>query len=180
MEFDVDRSIAILARTPEVLATLLHDLPVDWTHENEGPDTWSPFDVLGHLVHGERTDWITRARILQSEGENRPFDPFDRFAQFEESRGKSLEQLLQEFRDARQASLAALMELGLDENSLDQRGVHPNLGRVTMRELLSTWVVHDLGHINQIVRTMAKQYAGNVGPWREYLPVLSDRLPEES
>lgn len=177
MQFTVDLAFAILARTPEVLATLLHDLPAEWTQENEGEDTWSPFDVVGHLIHGERTDWITRASIIREHGDARPFDPFDRFAQFEESRGKTMEQLLREFRDARQGSLAALMDFDLSEESLDKRGVHPELGSVTLRELLSTWVVHDLGHIAQIVRTMAKQYGDNVGPWREYLPVLSDRNP---
>jgi hypothetical protein len=140
--------------------------------ENEGPETWSPFDVVGHLIHGERTDWMQRVRIILDAGETRPFDPFDRFAQFRESQGRSLTDLLDEFGALRAENLRRLAQLELTGEDLDRRGLHPALGPVTMRELLATWVAHDLGHIAQITRVMAKRHADDVGPWREYLPVL--------
>jgi hypothetical protein len=175
MEFDLDRGTAVLERTPGALRALLHGLPPEWVEANEGPDTWSPFDVLGHLIHGERTDWIARARILLEHGESRAFDPFDRFAMFRESRGKTLAELLETFAALRAQSLQALRELGLAPVDLRRTGKHPDLGVVTLGQLLATWVVHDLGHLAQIARTMAKQYAGAAGPWAAYLPVLGDR-----
>ncbi len=175
MEFDLDKAIAVLSRTPATLATLLRDLPRDWIANNEGSDTWSPFDVIGHLIHGERADWIPRARIILQHGESRPFDPFDRFAQFEESRGKTLEELLETFADLREQSLQSLRDMNLGAAELALTGAHPALGRVTLKELLATWVTHDLDHIAQVARVMAKQYTSEVGPWTEYISILHDR-----
>ena len=172
MQFDLMKGKAILARTPGVLDTLLHDLPAPWIEQREGPDTWSPLDVVGHLIHGERADWIPRARILLADGPARAFDPFDRFAQFAESRGKTMPVLLDEFATLRRENLAALDALRLTPADLARTGRHPDFGPVTLGELLSTWVVHDLGHIAQITRTMASGYAEAVGPWAVYLPVL--------
>ena len=173
MEFQLDHAIEILGRTPETLRLLLQDLPDVWLRANEGPDTWSPFDVMGHLIHGEKTDWIPRARIILEDGETRPFEPFDRFAMFEESKGKSLGDLLAEFAELRRESLQQLAEMNLTPELLSKRGTHPELGTVTLGQLLSSWVVHDLGHVAQIVRVMSTQYRDEVGPWRAYLPILS-------
>jgi len=175
MEFDLDKAIAVLSRTPATLAALLRDLPRDWIANNEGPDTWSPFDVIGHLIHGERADWIPRARIILQHGESRPFDPFDRFAQFEESRGKTLEELLETFAELREQNLKSLREMNLGAAELALTGTHPALGRVTLKELLATWVTHDLDHIAQVARVMAKQYTSEVGPWAAYISILHDR-----
>jgi hypothetical protein len=172
MTFNLDHTLAILRRTPATLDTLLRHLPDDWTRPNEGPDTWSPFDIVGHLVHGEKSDWIARARIIIEHGESRPFDPFDRFAMFEDSKGKSLEDLLDEFTLLRGRNVQTLEEMKLTPEDFDRRGTHPAFGSVTLVQLLSTWTVHDLGHIAQITRVMARQYRDAVGPWREYLPVL--------
>lgn len=172
MEFQLNHAEEILARTPSTLKSLLRDLPSDWLHANEGGDTWSPFDVLGHLIHGEETDWIPRARIILSHGEARAFEPFDRFAMFENSKGKSLEELLSEFERLRRQNLDDLENMALTPEMLKKRGTHPELGVVTLSQLLSTWVVHDLNHIGQIVRVMAKQYGESVGPWRAYLGIL--------
>lgn len=171
MHFQLDHGVAVLERTPATLRALLHGLPDSWTAPNEGPDTWSPFDIVGHLIHGERTDWIPRARIIL-ERADRPFDRFDRFAQFRESQGKSLAQLLDEFDAARAGSLATLRGWRLSEAQLALEGMHPELGGVTLRQLLATWVAHDLNHINQMSRVMAKQYRDAVGPWRQYLAVM--------
>ena len=178
MRFDLESGIAILERTPRTLDALLRDLPDDWIRGNEGGESWSPYDVVGHLIHGERADWIPRARWLLEHGESRAFDPFDRFAQFEESKGKSMHQLLDEFASLRAASLVTLRGLGLGPRDWPRPGRHPSFGAVTLSQLLSTWVVHDLGHVGQIVRTMAKQYAGEVGPWQAYLPVLAPRTSD--
>jgi hypothetical protein len=172
MEFELKSARDILARTPIVLTALLENLPDDWARQNEGPDTWSPFDVVGHLIHGELTDWIPRTRIILEHGAGTTFEPFDRFAQFDTSAGKSLNQLLEEFSILRKRNLIALDELGLVAEQLDSECRHPEFGVVTLKQMLSTWVVHDLGHIGQIVRTMAKQYASEVGPWAAYLRVL--------
>jgi hypothetical protein len=174
MEFRLEDGIAVLERTPGTVRALLGGLPESWTAPNEGEGSWSPFDVVGHLIHGERTDWIPRARIIlaQGEGERRRFEPFDRFAQFEESRGKSLAELLDTFEELRAESLATLRGWKLGEAQLALEGEHPELGAVTLRQLLATWVAHDLGHLAQIGRTMAKQYREAVGPWRAYLPVM--------
>lgn len=175
MEYQLDQAKEILRRTPGTLNALLADLPNEWVMSNEGPDTWSPYDVIGHLIHGEETDWIPRARIILEHGEARPFDRFDRFAMFEESRGKSLLELLARFEQVRGESLRQLDELNLTPYLLRKQGTHPVLGVVTLNQLLSAWVVHDLGHIRQIVRVMAKQYGEAAGPWTAFLTILSDK-----
>lgn len=172
MNFHVDETIAVLERTPATFRSLLGGLPDIWTTCDEGPDTFSPYDVLGHLIHGERTDWIPRARIILSQGGTRRFEPYDRFAQFRESQGKSVSTLLDEFGQLRGSNLATLREWNLSDAELGLEGEHPSFGPVTMRQLLATWVVHDLGHIAQTTRVMAKRYQETVGPWRAYLPVL--------
>ena len=172
MAFDVAEGIAVLERTPATFRALLLGLPEAWISCNEGPDTFSPFDNLGHLIHGERTDWIPRAQIILAQGESRRFEPYDRFAQNRESAGKSLAQLFDEFDSLRTANLATLRSWNLTERQLALEGEHPALGAVTLRQLLSTWVAHDLGHIAQTSRVMAKRYRDAVGPWRAYLPVM--------
>lgn len=172
MEFELERSVAVLERTPSTLRTMLSGLPREWTDATEGPETWSPYDIVGHLIHGERADWIPRARIILEQGTNRRFTPFDRLAQFRESQGKSLENLLDEFARLRAESLTTLASFALDDTKLALEGEHPAFGTVTLRQLLATWVAHDLGHVAQIARVMAKQYRDAVGPWREYLPVM--------
>jgi hypothetical protein len=171
--FALDDAVAILSRTPATLDALLRGLPDGWTAAHEGGETWSPFDVLGHLIHGERTDWIPRARIVLEHGEARAFDTFDRFAQSRESEGKTVTALLDEFAALRRESLRALAALHVTDADLDRRGRHPALGVVTLRQLLATWVAHDLDHVVQISRVMARQYSDAVGPWREYLRVIS-------
>ena len=173
MEFQLDDVKDILARTPATLNSLLRNLPDAWGRSNEGPETWSPFDVVGHMVHAEEADWIPRARIILEAGETGTFTPFDRFAMFEKSRGKSLSELLDEFEMLRKENLMLLEQMNLTPEMLEKRGTHPEFGLVTLGQLLSTWAVHDLGHIGQIVRVMAKQYGEAVGPWRAYLPVLT-------
>lgn len=180
MEFSLTGALAILERTPLALETLLRDLPRPWVQGNEGPETWSPYDVIGHLIHGERTDWIARARIILEQGESRPFDKFDRFAQFRESQGRSLEELLATFRVERTKSLETLRGWKLGPEELKKTGTHPALGRVTLEQLLATWVAHDLDHIGQIARVMAKQYDREVGPWKAFLRILTDRQPVEA
>jgi hypothetical protein len=169
----MSEAVAILQRTPAVLDRLLRDLPEGWTTGNEGAETWSPFDVIGHLIHGERTDWMGRARIILEQGETRAFDTFDRFAQFKLSRDRTLASLLDEFAAARAENLRALAALGLGDADLDRRGRHPALGVVTLRQLLATWVAHDLDHLAQVSRVLARQYTDEVGPWRAYLRVIS-------
>jgi len=171
-EFNLVESIAVLIRTPATLNALLRGLPEIWVQGNEGKDTWSAFDIVGHLIVGERTDWMPRARIILKSGEDRPFDPFDRFAQWQECRGKSLEQLLDDFARLRRENLAALQALNLQPEDLKRRGKHPALGVVTLSELLATWAVHDLTHVHQLSRVMAHQYRDAVGPWSAYLGVL--------
>ncbi len=162
----------MLERTPRALTAMLSGLPSAWTASNEGPDTWSPYDVLGHLVHGERTDWIPRARIILAQGDDRRFAPVDRFAFRHESAGRSLAELLDEFAARRAASLTELRSWELGERELALQGEHPAFGAVTLRQLLATWVAHDLGHVAQTSRVRAKQYRDAVGPWRVYLRVL--------
>lgn len=173
MEYRLDQAKEILRRTPSTLIALLSNLPNDWALSTEGPETWSPYDVVGHLIEGEETDWIPRARIILDDGESRPFDKFDRFAMFEKSKGKSLLELLARFEQLRGESLRQLEEMNLTPELLQKRGTHPALGAVTLSQLLSAWVVHDLGHISQIVRVMAKQYDAAVGPWKAYLSILT-------
>ena len=173
MNFQLYQAKEILRRTPATLNALLSDLPNDWVLSNEGPETWSPYDVIGHLIEGEENDWIPRARIILEQGEAQPFDKFDRFAMFEKSRGKSLLELLAQFEKLRGQSLRELDELNLTPELLQKQGMHPALGVVTLSQLLSAWVVHDLGHIRQIVRVMAKQYRDAVGPWTAYLSIVN-------
>jgi hypothetical protein len=172
MDFDLDAGIAVLERTPESFRALLSGLADGWTRGTEGPETWSPYDIMGHLVHGERTDWIARAEIILAQGADRRFTPFDRFAQFRESQGKTLAELLAEFARLRAENLATLRGWALTDAQLALEGEHPEFGAVTLRQLLSTWVAHDLGHVAQAARVMAKQYRQAVGPWRAYLPVM--------
>lgn len=176
-EFSLADSVAILTRTPATLNALLRGLPDTWIRGNEGSTTdgkasWNPFDIVGHLIVGERTDWIPRARIILEHGEARAFHPFDRLAQERESRGKSLEQLLDEFARLRKENVAALQSLNLQPDDLDRRGKHPELGVCTLSQLLATWAAHDLTHLHQISRVMAHQYRDAVGPWSVYLGVL--------
>jgi hypothetical protein len=172
MDFDITQGISVLERTPGALHAMLHDLGAAWIDETEGPETWSCYDIVGHLVHGERTDWIPRARLILSQSTNRRLPPYDRFAQFQESQGKSLSDLLDEFERLRAESLATLAGWRLTDAELTLTGEHPEFGTVTLRQLLATWVVHDLGHIAQSARVMAKQYRDAIGPWRAYLPIV--------
>jgi hypothetical protein len=172
--FSLDDAIPILERTPAALSALLADLPDTWIRATEGDGTWSPYDVIGHLIHGERTDWIPRARHILA-GETRAFEPFDRMAQFTESQGKSLGELLSTFADLRRENVAALTAMNLTEADFGRRSLHPELGDVTLGQLLATWVVHDLDHVAQVARTMAKVYTDATGPWSEYLSILRDR-----
>jgi len=172
MPFNLNTTTALLARTPATLNALLRDLPNAWTLRNEGENTWTAFDVVGHLNHGERTDWIPRVNRILESGETRPFDPFDRFAQIRESEGQTLAQLLDEFARLRAANLAQLRAFNLQPADFTRRGRHPALGVVTVSELLSTWAAHDLTHLHQISRIMAHQYRDAVGPWSKFLGVL--------
>ena len=171
MEFKLEEGIAVLKRTPRVLDVMLRGLPEPWVRNNVGPETWSPYDVVGHLIHGEKTDWVPRMEIILSEPD-RLFEPFDRFAQFKASEGKSLEQLLDEFATLRAQNVSRVKERKLSAKDLERTGIHPEFGRVTLRNLLSTWVAHDLGHLVQVSRTMAQQYKEASGPWPAYLSVL--------
>lgn len=175
--FELDEACGLLARTPAALDALLRDAPEAWVSANEGDETFSPFDVVGHLIHGERTDWMARVRVILEHGEARAFEPYDRFAQREASRGLSLAALLDTFAALRAENLAALGALRLTAADVARRGRHPALGTVTLGELLATWVVHDLDHLGQIARVMAKRYADDVGPWRAYLRVVREGEP---
>ncbi|HXE57823.1 MAG TPA: DinB family protein [Gemmatimonadales bacterium] len=180
MEFDLASSIDVLRRTPAVLRALLSGLPEPWVRGDEGPDTFSPFDVVGHLIDGEETDWIPRARIILGRGPDPRFAPYDRFRHRTRNAGRSLGSLLEEFARLRAANLELLRSWNLTPAELDLPGIHPTLGQVTLRQLLATWVVHDLGHLAQVSRVMAKQYREAVGPWVAFLPVLTDREPPRS
>lgn len=171
MQYDLIQALEILERTPTVLNNLLGGLSEEWITSNEGDNTWSPFDVVGHLIHGEKTDWLLRTKIILAHGSDQPFEPFDRFAQYEISKGKSMNELLSEFESLRKKNLGEFTSLEITKN-LNKHGKHPELGEVTLRNLLSSWVVHDLGHIAQITRVMAKQYKKEVGIWTQYLGVL--------
>ncbi len=172
MKHNLQHTISLLTRTPAALNALLRDLPEAWTSQNEGQDTWSPFEIVGHLIHGERTDWMPRAKRILQEGEARPFDPFDRWAQQRESQGKSLGHLLDEFSRLRSDNLVGLRALNLRPEDLERRGRHPALGVVTLSQLLATWAAHDLTHLHQLSRVMAHQYHEAVGPWSKYLGVM--------
>jgi hypothetical protein len=171
--FVMEEAVAVLERTPAAIDALLRGLPDGWLGAHEGGETWSPFDVLGHLIHGERTDWLPRIRTILEHGEEQPFEKFDRFAQFAESQGRAVNDLLDEFATLRRENLRALASLRLSPADLDRRGRHPALGPVTLRHLLATWVAHDLDHLTQISRVIAGQYADEVGPWRAYLRIIS-------
>ena len=171
-QFSIDKALEVLTQTPETLNSFLKDLSDDWTLSNEGENTWSAFDILGHLIHGEKTDWIPRLKKILFD-EKKEFEPFDRFAQFKNSTGKSLCDLLLEFKSLRKENLAYLVSLKLDEQDFDKVGVHPEFGPVTVRQLLATWVTHDMGHIAQIARVIAKQYKEEVGPWTAYISILN-------
>ena len=173
MKYSLERSYEILDRTPVVLQDLLSGLPDDWVMPNEGPETFSPYDVIGHLVHGEKTDWTVRTKMILEFGNTKTFEKYDRFAQYEESKGKSLQQLLDEFAAIRKENMVWFKSLNLTEDDLDKQGLHPVLGDVTLRHLLATWVVHDLTHIVQITRVMAKQYKSEMGPWTEFFRILN-------
>jgi hypothetical protein len=171
--FVMREAVAVLSRTPATLDALLRDLPNGWIAAHEGGETWSPFDVIGHLIHGEHTDWIPRAKMILEHGDTRPFEKFDRFAQFEASKGRTLASLLDEFATLRRQNLHELESMRLTDTALDRRGRHPELGIVTLRQLLATWVAHDLDHVVQISRAIARQYTDEVGPWRAYLRIIS-------
>lgn len=173
----LDDIVAILARTPASLSALLEGLPQALVTATEGHNTWSPYDVMGHLINGERVNWLPRARHILA-GETRPFDPFDRTAQFTQSQGKQLSELLKTFELLRRDNLAALAGMNLTEADFNRVGQHPELGEVTLGQLLATWAVHDLDHLGQIARTLAKVHTRAVGPWGRYLSILKDRQQE--
>lgn len=172
MEFDLKDAEMQLGRMPEVLNSLVGQLPAEFQQARDGEETWSAFDVIGHLVHCEKADWMVRARIILEYGEDKQFPPFDRFAQFRESEGKLIGELLGEFALLRKANLDSLRSLGLSSADLDKTGIHPAFGQVSLRQLLATWVAHDYGHLVQIARTLARQYKQAVGPWAQYLSVM--------
>lgn len=173
MNFNLNNCIEILSRTPAVLDSLLGGLSDEWIHNNEGEATWSPFDIVGHLIHGDKTDWIPRMKVILSDGPDKKFDPFDRFAQFEASKGKNIRQLLDEFKALRKKNIEILKSKNLDAQDLSKTGIHPEFGEVRLEQLLATWTAHDLSHLSQITRVMARQYTREVGPWKQYLPILS-------
>ncbi|MCD2260572.1 DinB family protein [Psychroserpens sp. XSD401] len=173
MPFNLEESIGILERTPEVLSAMLNGLPEQWLKSNEGENTWSPYDIVGHYIYGEKTDWIVRAKIILSTSENKQFEPFDRFAQFGEDQNTPISELIAEFKTLREKNLNTLKSFELTNTDLIKKGTHPELGNVTLQELLSAWVVHDLAHLAQINRVMAKQYKTHVGVWKAFMGILS-------
>jgi len=173
MQFSLQKSIAILERTPQMLTLFLDGLDAGWTHNNEGDTTWSVYDVIGHLIHAEKTDWLVRAEVILSDSADKTFPPFDRFGHLETTGTKTLPQLLEEFVLIRKESLSILRSMNLTEDDLSKSGTHPAFGEVTLAQLLATWTVHDMNHISQIVRVMAYQYKTEVGPWVAYLRVLN-------
>jgi hypothetical protein len=172
--FNLKEATEILERTPDVLISLLSGLSDRWIYNNEGGESWTPYDIVGHLIHGEKKDWIHRTKIILEYGEDKPFEPFDRFAQVKDSEGKTLNDLLEEFAKLRNENIEVLNNLKLDKNDFDKKGIHPEFGKVTLNQLISTWVVHDLSHIRQISRVMSKQYKNEIGPWEKYLRVISE------
>lgn len=172
MKFELDQGIAILENTPAVISNLIGSLSESWTSKSEGPKSWSPYDIVGHLIHGEKTDWISRMEIILDGNKNQVFEPFDRFAQFENSKGRSLEDLLEEFSSLRDSNLTYLKSKKLSTDDLLMEAKHPDFGRVILSELLASWVVHDLNHIAQTCRVMASQYKQEVGPWKKYMGIL--------
>lgn len=172
MNFSIEKSIEILERTPATLHALLHGLSTDWTTANEGGETWSAYDIVGHLVYSEKANWMLRMDLILSRQPDKTFQPFDRFAQFEQSKGKTLEELLGEFKAVREKNIAYLRSKNLTGNDLAQKGTHPAFGEVTLSQLLATWTIHDLSHLAQVSRVIAKQYKEAVGPWTAFLRVL--------
>ena len=172
MDHNLDLTIAVISRTPAALNALLRDLPEPWTHSNEGANTWSAYDVVGHLIHGEKTDWIPRAQRILQHGESRPFDKFDRTAQERESKGKPLAQLLDEFAELRAENIQKLRGMKLKPEDFERRGMHPALGTVTLGQLIAGWPVHDLTHLHQLSRILAHQYREAIGPWAAYMGVM--------
>ena len=173
MKFNLQQAIQILERTPQVVTSMLRGLDDAWTKSNEGKDTWSPYDIIGHYIHGEKTDWIPRMEIILGLGDKN-FIPFDRFAQFNDSKGKSLDDLLDEFSSLRSSNISKL-KAAVSDSDLQKTGIHPKFGPVTLEQLLAAWVAHDLTHIYQISRVMARQYDAAVGPWKEFMRILNDR-----
>ena len=174
MEFDLELGTEILRRTPYILRAWLQDLPYAWVYRNEGGETWSPFDVVGHLIHGERTDWIPRLKLILADDGIAEFEPFDRFAQFEVSRCAQLEDLLRTFEELRRSNLAVLRSLDLKPSDFERVARHPELGLVTLEQLIAAWVAHDLNHLAQIAQVMARQYQEAVGPWKAYMDILGN------
>ena len=172
MDFSIEKSIFVLEKTPLALYELLFDLPEEWVMFNEGGETWSPYDIVGHLIHGEGTDWTNRLEIILSDSTDKKFKPFDRFAQFNESKGKEIKTLLDEFKILRTKNIEILKSKNITEEHYEWIGIHPVFGKVTLKNLIATWVVHDLNHLAQIARVMAHQYRSEVGPWKEYLRIL--------
>lgn len=174
MEFQLHEAIQILQRTPAVLQSMLRGLPDEWIRSTEGDESWSAYDVIGHLIHGELTDWIPRMQVILGDSEQKEFIPFDRFAQFNDSQGKSIEELLDRLAQLRDINLSILRDTNPQADDLEKTGIHPAFGTVTLRQLLCTWVVHDLTHINQVSRVMAKQYKDEIGPWKAYINLLKE------
>ena len=174
MQFELEKAVSILKRTPGVIKAMLHDLDEEWLNSNEGADTWTPVEIIGHLVHGEKTDWIPRTHHILA-GNKQAFEPFDMNGHLKELEGKSFNQLLEEFKSLRQNNILALKEAGITEKTLALTGTHPTLGTVTLRQLLASWVVHDLTHIHQLSRVLAKQYDEAVGPWKAFMGVLGGK-----
>lgn len=172
MNISVSDAINLLSRTPHVLKDLLSGIPDTLLHATEGGDSWSPYDVVGHLIHGEKTDWIPRMKICLSDSDNKTFTPFDRFAQFEESRGKSIHELLETFHQLREENITTLHNFQLSSADFERTAIHPAFGTVTLQQLLATWVVHDQNHIYQITRTVSHQYREETGPWKAYLKII--------
>lgn len=172
MKFQIEKAVEMLSQTPATVKSLLANLSDDWTENASDSKSWSAFDIVGHLIHGEETDWIPRAEIILGQGENSTFEPFDRFAQFEKSKDKTLNELIETFAGLRAKNLETLREMNLTEEKLKLKGVHPELGEVTLEQLIATWVVHDLNHIKQIATVLAYKYAENVGAWKQYLSIL--------
>ena len=175
MKFSIEKSLEILERTPVVIKKMLDGLNDEWIYANEGDNTWSAFDVMGHLIEGEKSDWIPRMQIILSDSPEKKFEPFDRFKQFEESKGKNISQLIAEFKRLRQKNIKILKDAKIDKAALARKGIHPGLGEVTLQQLLATWVTHDLAHLLQISRVMVKQYREEIGPWEAYFSVFGGK-----
>lgn len=176
MDVKLDEALAVLERTPATLRTLLNEIPNAWVHGTEGEKSWSAYQIVGHLIHGEKTDWIPRTRMILEHGESKSFEPFDRFFMLKLPQDRPLKEMLAEFEELRKQNIKVLKSLKLKSSDLEKKGMHPELGSVTLSQLMATWVVHDLGHLAQLTRVMSKQYTEAVGPWREYLPVLDTKL----